>query len=79
VGTESRIDMRAASTLAITLSEQVVDSAYRLAGATAIFDAQPFERRFRDMHAVTQQVQGHLSNYETLGQYRLDLPFDLSI
>jgi alkylation response protein AidB-like acyl-CoA dehydrogenase len=79
VGTESRIDMRAASTLAITLSEQVVDIAYRLAGATAIFNAQPFERRFRDMHAVTQQVQGHLSNYETVGQYRLGLPFDLSI
>ncbi|MGA2396205.1 MAG: acyl-CoA dehydrogenase family protein [Candidatus Lustribacter sp.] len=79
VGTESRIDMRAASTLAINLAEQVVDIAYRLAGATAIFDAQPFERRFRDMHAVTQQIQGHFSNYETLGQYRLGLPFDLSI
>jgi len=28
---------------------------------------------------VTQQIQGHLSNYETIGQYRLDLPIDLSI
>lgn len=79
VGTESRIDMRAASTLAIALAEQVVDAAYRQAGATAIFNAQPFERRFRDMHAVTQQIQGHFSNFETIGQYRLGLPFDLSI
>ena len=79
VGEESRIDMRAASTLAIAMSEDVVDLAYRMAGSTAIFDAQPFERRFRDMHAVTQQIQGHLSNYETIGQYRLGLPFDLSI
>ena len=79
VGMESRIDMRAASTFAIGLSEQVVDIAYRLAGSTAIFDAQPFERRFRDMHAVTQQVQSNLSNYETIGQYRLGLPFALQI
>jgi hypothetical protein len=50
-----------------------------LAGANAIFDSEPFERRFRDLHTVTQQVQGHLSNYETIGQYRLDLPIDLSI
>jgi alkylation response protein AidB-like acyl-CoA dehydrogenase len=69
--------MRAASTHAIGEAEKVVDICYRLAGASAIFDDQPFERRFRDMHAVTQQIQSHLSNYETIGQYRLDLPIDL--
>jgi alkylation response protein AidB-like acyl-CoA dehydrogenase len=79
VGLERRIDMRAASTHAIGEAEKVVDICYRLAGANAIFDSQPFERRFRDLHTVTQQVQGHLSNYETIGQYRLDLPIDLSI
>jgi hypothetical protein len=31
------------------------------------------------MHAVTQQLQGHLSNYESIGQYRLDMPMDLRI
>ncbi len=79
VGLERRIDMRAASTHAIGEAEKVADICYRLAGASAIFDRQPFERRFRDMHAVTQQIQGHLSNYETIGRYRLDLPIDLSI
>ena len=79
ISLDARVDMRAASTFAIGQAEQVVDMAYRLAGATAIFDAQPFERRFRDMHAVTQQLQGHLSNYETIGQYRLDVPMDLNI
>ena len=77
IGLERRIDMRAASTHAIGEAEKVVDICYRLAGASAIFDDQPFERRFRDMHAVTQQIQSHLSNYETIGQYRLDLPIDL--
>jgi indole-3-acetate monooxygenase len=79
ISLDGRIDMRAASTFAIGQAAEVVDVAYRLAGATAIFDAQPFERRFRDMHAVTQQLQGHLSNYETIGQYRLDVPMDLNI
>lgn len=77
VSLERRIDMRAASTFAIGEAEKVVDIAYRLAGTSAIFESQPFERRFRDLHAVTQQIQSHLSNYETIGQYRLDLPMDL--
>ena len=79
IGLESRIDMRAASTFAIGAAEDVVDIAYRMAGSTAIFDTQPFERRLRDMHAVTQQAQGHLSNYESVGQYRLDVPMTLMI
>jgi len=74
-----RIEMRAACTFAIGQAEAVVDMAYRQAGSTAIFNAQPFERRFRDMHSVTQQVQGHLANYETIGQYRLGVPMDLVI
>jgi alkylation response protein AidB-like acyl-CoA dehydrogenase len=77
VSVERRVDMRAASTFAIGEAEKVCDIAYRLAGATAIFDRQPFERRFRDMHAVAQQIQGHLANYESIGQYRLDVPMDL--
>jgi alkylation response protein AidB-like acyl-CoA dehydrogenase len=79
IGIESRIDMRCASTFAIGAAEEVADLAYRMAGSTAIFDTQPFERRLRDMHAVTQQAQAHLSNYESVGQYRLDVPMKLMI
>ena len=39
--------------------------------ATAIFDANPFERRFRDVNTVTQQVQGRRSHFETVGQHLL--------
>lgn len=77
ISLQARIETRAASTFAILEAEKVVDIAYRLAGAEAIFDRLPFERRFRDMHAVTQQVQGHLSNFETIGQYRLGEPMEL--
>jgi hypothetical protein len=54
----------------------VAEQVYRLAGATAIFDSQPFERRFRDAHAVSQQVQGRFTNFETVGRFMLGLEVD---
>ena len=50
-----------------------MEQIYRLAGSTAIFDNAPFERRFRDIHAVSQQVQGRHTNFETVGRYMLGL------
>jgi Acyl-CoA dehydrogenase, C-terminal domain len=47
---------------------------YHAAGATAIFESNPFERRFRDAHAVSQQVQSHFSVFEATGRYFLGLP-----
>jgi alkylation response protein AidB-like acyl-CoA dehydrogenase len=70
---ETRMAIRLASTYAIQQSRLVVDTAYHEAGATAIFDANPFERRFRDMNAVTQQVQGRHTHFETVGQHMLGL------
>jgi indole-3-acetate monooxygenase len=65
---EQRAQLRIAITGAIEQSCGVVDFAYRSAGADAIFDGSPFERRFRDMHTVTAQGQAHLSNFEGAGQ-----------
>jgi len=79
LSTAARVDMRSASTYAIDIAEEVASTSYRLAASTAIFQSQPFERRIRDMHAVTQQAQGHWTNYETIGQYRLGVPMDLHI
>ena len=45
-----------------------------MAGATAIFESNPFERRFRDMHAVSQQSQSQLSIFEAIGRHFLGLP-----
>ena len=69
--TDQRIAIRQASTFAIHQAKEVVDVAYHEAGSTAIFDANPFERRFRDVNTVTQQVQGRRSHFETVGQYLL--------
>jgi hypothetical protein len=36
---------------------EVADFAYKAAGVDAIFPGSPFERRFRDMHTLSQQIQ----------------------
>jgi alkylation response protein AidB-like acyl-CoA dehydrogenase len=69
--TDQRIAIRQASTFAIHQAKEVVDVAYHEAGSTAIFDTNPFERRFRDVNTVTQQVQGRRSHFETVGQHLL--------
>jgi alkylation response protein AidB-like acyl-CoA dehydrogenase len=70
---DQRMAIRLASTFAIHQSLQVVDTAYHAAGSTAIFETNPFERRFRDIHTVSQQLQGRQEHFETVGQYLLGL------
>ena len=63
-----RIAIRIAATWTIHQSASVVDTAYHMAGATAVFAANPFERRFRDMHAIAQQIQARDTHYEDAGR-----------
>jgi alkylation response protein AidB-like acyl-CoA dehydrogenase len=65
--------IRLASTWAIHQAKDVVDAAYHAAGATAIFESNPFERRFRDVHTVIQQFQGRQAHFATVGQILLGL------
>jgi len=75
---DHRMTLRMASTHAIHTARDAVDFAYNAAGTTAIFESHPLERRFRDMHTVTQQVQGRLSHFETVGAYLLGGEHDLT-
>ncbi|WP_407149153.1 acyl-CoA dehydrogenase family protein [Bradyrhizobium sp. ORS 86] len=63
-----RVAIRIASTWTIHQSAAVVDTAYHMAGATAVFAKNPFERRFRDMHAIAQQIQARDTQYEDAGK-----------
>jgi alkylation response protein AidB-like acyl-CoA dehydrogenase len=65
--------LRLAATFAIHQARDVVDACYHAAGATAIFTDNAFERRFRDIHTVSQQVQAHATVFEQVGQTLLDL------
>jgi len=63
-----RAAVRLASTWTIHQAASVVDAAYHMAGATAVFSANKFERRFRDMHAIAQQIQARDTHYEDVGK-----------
>jgi indole-3-acetate monooxygenase len=65
---DHRIALRLASTWTIHQAAAVVDAAYHMAGATAVFSANKFERRFRDMHAIAQQIQARDTHYEDVGK-----------
>ncbi len=73
---EHRVRVRLASTHATHEAKAVVDAAYDAAGSTAIFANKPFERRFRDIHAVTQQLQGRAAHFENVGRFLLGLDPD---
>ncbi|HET7769336.1 MAG TPA: acyl-CoA dehydrogenase family protein [Chloroflexota bacterium] len=66
-----RAVLRLAATSGIHQAAQVVDTAYHAAGATAIFESQPFERRFRDVHAITQQTQARRQHFGVVGRVLL--------
>ena len=71
--------IRLASTWAIHQAREVVNTLYHGAGATAIFDNRPFERRFRDMHTALQQAQGRQAHYETIGRVLFGLAPDTTM
>jgi alkylation response protein AidB-like acyl-CoA dehydrogenase len=66
--------MRLTSTWAIQQSREAVNTMFHCAGSIAVFEEQPFERRLRDIHTVSQQSQGRQLHYESVGQIMLGLP-----
>jgi alkylation response protein AidB-like acyl-CoA dehydrogenase len=73
---DDRVLLRLATTFTIHRCKDVVDTAYHLAGGNAIFADHPFERRFRDMHAVTQQMQAREDHFEAVGRFLMGLEPD---
>ena len=76
---EDRVRIRLASTFAIHEAKTAADQLYDAAGASAIFAEAEFERRFRDLHSVTQQLQGRKSHFRTVGAYLMGHPADMSV
>jgi indole-3-acetate monooxygenase len=71
---KQRAALKLSGTYAVHQAKDVVDAVYHAAGATAIFVDNPFERRFRDVHTVIQQLQSQFANFEMVGQVLLGLP-----
>ena len=71
---EDRMRIRLCTTYAIHEAKWVADTVYDNAGATAIFNNAPYERRFRDIHTVTQQMQGRKDHFQNVGAFMLGHP-----
>jgi alkylation response protein AidB-like acyl-CoA dehydrogenase len=63
-----RAAIRLSATWTIHQATEIVDTAYHMAGATAVFKSNPFERRFRDMHTIAQQIQARDNHFEDVGK-----------
>ena len=60
--------VRLACAHGIQASLDVADAIYKSAGVDAIFPGSPFERRFRDIHTLSQQIQSRATHFEAVGQ-----------
>jgi len=63
-----RARLRLAATHAIQCAIETADWTYRAAGTDAIYAGTTFERRFRDIHTVSQQLQARIANFEAVGR-----------
>jgi len=71
-----RVRIRQAASHASHEGREVGTLAYHAAGATAIFAGRPWERRMRDLHSVSQQIQGRDDHFENVGRFLLGLDPD---
>jgi alkylation response protein AidB-like acyl-CoA dehydrogenase len=74
IDTPDRARTRLAGSNAITSAVAVANRTYKAAGVDAIFPGSPFERRFRDIHTLSQQIQSRDAHFETVGQVLLGNP-----
>jgi alkylation response protein AidB-like acyl-CoA dehydrogenase len=71
ISIRDRARVRLVCANAIQAAVEVADRIYKAAGVDAIFPGSPYERRFRDIHTLSQQIQARQSHYEAVGQVLL--------
>ena len=69
-----RARVRLGATNAIQGAIETADWVYKNAGVDAIFPGSPYERRFRDIHTLSQQIQSRDSHYQAVGRIFLGDP-----
>jgi alkylation response protein AidB-like acyl-CoA dehydrogenase len=75
---DRRAALRLATTHTIRLAVEIIDSVYNACGVTAIFEGNPIQRYFQDVHVISQHTQGRLAHYEWMGKYAMGLKVDQS-
>jgi alkylation response protein AidB-like acyl-CoA dehydrogenase len=79
VTVEARTGIRLAATHAATVGAAVADTAFTLAGGTAVYDTSVLGRCLRDAHVVTQHIQTAPKLNETIGRLLLGLDVDTTM
>jgi alkylation response protein AidB-like acyl-CoA dehydrogenase len=79
VGIEARVAMRLAAAHVASTCVGVVDTAWTLAGGTAVYDSSVLGRCVRDAHVVTQHIMVAPKLNETLGKFLLGVEFNASM
>lgn len=74
--TRTRARARLAMSHAAAESAAVVDIVYTLGGGSAVFTSNPLQKRLRDAHVITQQVQVSGRTYPLYGKVRLGADLD---
>ena len=70
---DERIRLRLAGTHGIRTGASVTRTAYDIVGSDGIFAKSPVQRRLLDAQVITQQVQGRMTHYDTVGAHYLGL------
>ena len=73
-----RAGLRLAATHAAASGVEATETAYRLAGGSAIYDSHPLQRRLRDAQVAAQHMLIAPGTWELTGRVLLGLPTDLS-
>ncbi len=76
VSLDKRRDIQLAGTNATRSAAYAVDLIHAAAGGTAVYQASPIERCFRDVHAATQHAGTSPRTLESTGRLLLGLPLD---
>lgn len=74
---DERARLRMAGTHVIRECAEVVDLAYKVSGSTGIYQTHDLQRRFQDMHVITQHVQGRESYFGLLGRYEITGEYEI--
>ncbi|MEM1413305.1 MAG: acyl-CoA dehydrogenase family protein [Myxococcota bacterium] len=77
LGAPTRASLRLAATHAARAAARVTDAAYHLGGGASIYEHNPLQRHFRDVHTMTQHVMVNEATLKPIGRILFGLPTDL--